>query len=295
MPESAMSSLRRHMRIDLRLRNYSRATERMYLYHADRFAHHFNRSPARLGPEHIRSYLTHLADERAYSWSWWRQAVASLRFLYGTTLGRRDVLPSIPYPRREVRLPVVFTSSEVERLLNAASYLKHKIILMTIYSAGLRLSEALHLSREDIDGGSMLIHVRQGKGKRDRIVPLSPALMHGLRQYQRTHDIGRWLFPGKDLRFPITGRAVQRMTHAAGMRANLSKRATPRSLRHSFATHLLEAGTDIRIIQELLGHAYLTTTLIYTHVSRRHLASVTSPLDRLSVDVAPAQLALKGF
>lgn len=290
-----MSSLRRRMKVDLRLRNYSRATEKTYLYHADRFARHFRRSPAHLGPDHIRSYLMHLIDERAYSWSWWRQAVSSLRFLYGTTLGRRHVLPSIPYPRREVRLPVVLTSSEVERLINAVSYLKHKIILMTIYSAGLRTSEALHLSREDIDGGSMLIHVRQGKGKRDRIVPLSPALMHGLRQYQRTGVTGRWLFPGRDARYPLSGRAVQRMTRVAAIRANLDKPATPRSLRHSFATHLLEAGTDIRLIQDLLGHAHLSTTLVYTHVSRRHLASVTSPLDRLSVHVAPTQLVLNGF
>lgn len=290
-----MTSLRRRMQIDLRLRNYSRATERMYLYHADRFVRHFNRSPAHLGPDHIRSYLLHLSNERAYSWSWWRQAVSALRFLYGNTLRRRDVLPRIPYPRREVRLPVVFSTSEVERLLDAVSHLKHKIILMTIYSAGLRLSEALHLAREDIDGGSMLIHVRHGKGKRERIVPLSPSLMHGLRQYRRVHSPGPWLFPGRDPRYPISGRSVQRMTNAAGVRANLSKRATPRSLRHSFATHHLEAGTDIRIIQELLGHAHLTTTLVYTHVSRRHLASVPSPLDQLDVDVAPIQLTLDGL
>lgn len=221
--------------------------------------------------------------------------MASLRFLYGTTLGRRDVLPSIPYPRREVRLPVVFTTSEVERLLNAVACIKHKVILMTIYSAGLRTAEALHLAPEDIGGGNMLIHVRHGKGKRERIVPLSPSLLHGLRQYGRIHRSGRWLFPGRDPSYPIHSRSVQRATTIAGWRANLSKRATPRSLRHSFATHLLESGTDIRIIQELLGHAHLATTLVYTHVSRRHLASVSSPLDRLLVDVAPVQLALEGI
>ena len=237
----------------------------------------------------------HLIDGRSYSSGWWRQAVSSLRFLYGTTLGRRYVLPSIPYPRREVHLPVVLTCSEVERLLSAVGHLKHKIILMTIYSAGLRISEALHLSREDIDGESMLIHVRQGKGKRDRIVPLSTTLLHGLRQYQRPGVRGRWLFPGTDPRFPLGGRAVQRMTHIAAMRANLSKRVTPRSLRHSFATHLLEAGTDIRIIQDLLGHAHLSTTMVYTHVSRHQIAAVVSPLDRLRVEVAPTQLVLDGF
>lgn len=290
-----MSSLRRRMQIDLRLRNYSRATEKTYLYHADRFVDHFKRSPARLGPDHIRSYLLYLIDERKGSWSWWRQTVASLRFLFGTTLGRRDVLPSIPHPRRESRLPVVLTASEVERLLNAVPCIKYKTILMTIYSAGLRTSEALRLAQEDIDGGSMLIHVRHGKGKRERIVPLSPALLHGLRQYRRIHRTGRWLFPGRDPRYPLSGRSVQRMANIAGRRANLTKRVTPRALRHSFATHLLEAGTDIRVIQELLGHAHLTTTLVYTHVSRHHLASVPSPLDALHVDVAPVQLALEGF
>jgi integrase len=130
------------MRTDLRLRNDSRATERMYLYHADRFVGHFGRSPARLGSEEVRAYLLYLIEERAFSWSWWRQAVATLRFLYGIALGRRDIVPSIPYPRRELRLPVVLTVSEVERLLDAVRCLKHKLILMTLHSAGLRLAEA---------------------------------------------------------------------------------------------------------------------------------------------------------
>ena len=290
-----MASLRRRMQIDLRLRNYSRATERVYLHHIDRFVNHFDRSPLQLGPDHVRSYLLHLSSEGAYSWSWWRQAVSALRFLYGTTLRKRDVLPRIPYPRREVRLPVVLTTSEVERLLKAVDSVKHRVILMTIYSAGLRLSEALHLSPEDIDSAGMLVHVRHGKGRRHRIVPLSPSLLHALRQYRRMHNPRHWLFPGQDPRYPICTRTVQRVTNAAGVRARLNKRATPRSLRHSFATHHLEAGTDIRIIQELLGHAHLTTTLVYTHVSRRHLETVSSPLDRLSVDVAPVQLRLNGL
>jgi site-specific recombinase XerD len=183
----------------------------------------------------------------------------------------------------------------VGRLLKEVSNLKHKIILMTIYSSGLRLSEALHLSWRDIDSERMLIHVRHAKGKQERIIPLSPTLLHGFRQYRRLQDPGRWLFPGKDPDYPISGRWVQRFTNLAGVRANLSKRATPRSLRHSFATHHLEAGTDIRIIQELLGHANLTSTLVYVHVSRKHLMSVASPLEQLHVDIAPAQLTLDGF
>ena len=290
-----MTSLRRRMQIDLRLRNYSINTERLYLRHADMFVRHFNRSPVRLGPDHIRTYLMYVIETRACSWSWWRQSVSALRFLYGTTLGRRDVVPRIPFPRREVRLPVVLSPREVERLLNAVHLLKHKIILMAIYSAGLRVSEAVRLTTGDIDSGSMLIHVRQGKGKRDRIVPLAPTLLHGIRQYRRTYRTGPWLFPGRDPQRPITTRTVQRMTCIARLRASIEKPATARTLRHSFATHHLEAGTDILTIQRLLGHAHLQSTLVYLHVSRRHISSVPSPLERLGVDVAPTQLTLQGF
>ena len=290
-----MGSLRRRMQADLRLRNYSLSTEKLYLYHADRFVRHFHRSPARMGEKEVRRYLLHLIEERACSWSWWKQAVATLRFLYGITLGRGDLVPSIPYPRQETHLPIVLTTSEVERLLRNVGNPKHKVILMTIYAAGLRLSEALHLVPEDINSGSMLIHVRQGKGRRDRIVPLSPILLHALREQQRHMPRGRWLFPGKDPRNPMSPSNVARVTRAASARAGLTKQVTPRTLRHSFATHLLEAGTDIRIIQALLGHACLTSTAVYTQVSGRHLASVLSPLDRLNVQCAPVQLGLEGF
>jgi integrase/recombinase XerD len=290
-----MSSLRQRMQDDLRLRNYSAATERIYLYHVDKFVHHFHSSPAVLGPEDIREYLLYLINERECSWSWSRQAVAALRFLYGVTLRRPHVVPTIPYPRREVHLPVVLTPLEVERLLSAVRCLKHKVILMTIYSAGLRLSEALNLTVADIDSGRMLIHVRQGKGKRDRILPLSPVLLHTIRQYQRVSDIGPWLFPGKSRLRPIRIGTVQGMIQRARTRAHLNKPATARTLRHSFATHLLESGTDIRVIQRLLGHATLASTEIYTHVSNLHLAAVRSPLDRLSLDLAPAQLTLDGL
>ena len=290
-----MTSLRRRMQIDLRLRNYSINTERVYLRHADLFVRHFNRSPVRLGPDHIRAYLLYTIETRACSWSWWRQAVASLRFLYGTTLGRREVVPQIPFPRREVRLPIVLSPGEVERLLNAVHLLKHKIILMAMYSAGLRVSEALCLTNGDIDSASMLIHVRQGKGRRDRIVPLAPTLLDAIRQYRRTHKTGPWLFPGQDPHRPLTTRAVQWMTSKARLRANIEKHATPRTLRHSFATHHLEAGTDILTIQRLLGHAHLQSTLVYLHLSRRHISSVPSPLERLGVEVAPTQLTLRGL
>lgn len=283
------------MQEDLRLRNYSPATEDLYLYHLDRFSRHFDRPLAHLGPEEVRCYLLHLINERRCSPSWWRQAVSTLRFLYGVTLDRQDVVPSIPYPKVEVHLPVVLAPREVERLLNVVTLLKHKIILMTLYAAGLRLSEALNLTPADIDAERMLIHVRQGKGKRDRTVPLSPVLLDGIRQYRRQCETGRWLFPGRSVHHPITSGAIQGMTQGARKRAGLGKRVTPRTLRHSFATHLLEAGVDIRIIQRLLGHASLSSTEIYTHISRQTFESVQSPLDRLRIDLAPAQLPLEGF
>lgn len=290
-----MSAIRRRMQDDLRLRNYSRSTENVYLYHVDRFAGFFGRSPAALGEEDIRRYLLHLVNERACSSSWWRQAVATLRFLYGVTLGRDHMVPRIPYPRQEVRLPLVLSRADVEGLIRAVRNLKHKIILMTIYSAGLRLSEALHLAVGDVDPGRMVIHVRWGKGRRDRVVPLSPMLLAGLRQYQRASGRALWLFPGKHTHAPISCSVVQAVIRQARSSAGLSDRVTARTLRHSFATHLLDAGTDLRIIQTLLGHASLSSTEIYTHVSRTRLQGVQSPLDRLDLGLAPAQLRLGGL
>ncbi len=283
------------MQDDLRLRSYSRATERVYLYHIDRFTGYFDESPVRLGTDDIRAYLLHLIDERKCSRSWTRQAVAALRFLYGVTLGREELVPTIPYPKSEAHLPVVLTPAEVERLLRAVTHLKHRVVLMTIYSAGLRLSEALNLTQGDVDPERMLIHVRQGKGRRDRTVPLSSVLLHAIRQYRRTPHASRWMFPGQSPRHPISASTIQGAVSKARARAGLTKRATARTLRHSYATHLLEAGTDIRVIQRLLGHASLASTQVYTHVSCEQLAGVRSPLDRLNVVVAPMQLTFAGF
>lgn len=288
-----MGSIRRRMQVDLRLRNYAPTTERIYLLHAGYFVRYFRRSPRHLGAAHVRRYLLYLVEERKCSWSWWRQAVAALRFLYGTTLGRRDVIPHIPFPRRERRLPVVLTRGEVRRVLREVEDLRNRVALMAIYSAGLRISEAIHLSPADIDPAAMTIHVRRGKGRRDRMVPLATTLLHGLRQVQRRHRDGRWLLPGRRAGRPISVRAVQRAMTTAVERAHIRKRATPRALRHSFATHHLEAGTDIRIIQRLLGHASIASTMIYVHVSTAHLASVASPLDELGLGEAPVQLRME--
>jgi site-specific recombinase XerD len=283
-----MSSLYQRMRVDLRLRDYAPRTQELYLYHAQRFMQHFNRSPAHLGVEDIRHYLVYLLDELACSRSWWAQTVAMLRFLYGVTLGRPDVVPHIPYPRRPRRLPTVLSREEVGRLLAAVPNLKHQVVFMTLYATGLRLGEALALKPEDVDDGDMIIRVRQGKGGRDRIVPLSPVLRDRIHEYRRITGATPWLFPGKDPARPMSSSAAQGMMHIARRRASLLRRATPHVLRHSFATHLLEDGVDLRVIQEILGHRSLESTAIYTHVSRRHLSSVRSPLDQLDVARASA-------
>ena len=287
-----MNSIRRRMQEDLRIRHYSSATEEIYLYHADQFVRFAGQSPALLDTEDVRQYLLYLVNERRCSWSWWRQAVATLRFLFGVTLGRTYMVPQIPYPRKETRLPIVLAPRQVEHLFNVVSSLKHKLILMTLYSAGLRLSEALHLKLEDVDAARMLLHVRQGKGRRDRTVPLSPVLLHGIREYLRDAEPSPWLFCGRPGHRPMAPGTVQGMIQRARARAGLGNRVTARTLRHSFATHLLEAGTDLRIIQQLLGHASLASTEIYTHVTSRHIEGVQSPLDRLRVELRPLQLAL---
>lgn len=279
----------------MRLRNYSTRTEETYLSRVEALSRYYGESPDRLGLDEVRSFLLHAINERACSWSWWRQTVAALRFFYGRTLGRSGVVPCLPYPRKEFHLPEVLSTSEVERLFGAAIHLKHRLILMTIYSGGLRTSEAVRLASENIDTGRMVIQIRQGKGKKDRIVPLSRVLLEALRQYWRVDGMSKWLFPGLKPDAPITAGWVQHATQTAVARAGLPRRVTPRTLRHSFATHLLEAGTDIRIIQGLLGHATLNATLVYTHLSQRHLASVRSPLDGLNLPLAPRQLVLQGL
>jgi site-specific recombinase XerD len=278
-----MTALRQRMLADLQLRNYSPRTQEVYVARVADFAAHFGVSPERLGPDHIRRYLLHLIHEKRISWSWYRQSIAALRFFYGTTLGRDLVLPHIPYPRKEKRLPVVLSSAEVERLLRAVTNLKHRTLLMTLYATGLRLSEATRLQPADIDSARMILRVRMGKGKKDRIVLLSPVLLEALRHYWKIERPGPWLFPGKDPSQPISTRTIQTIVRRARLRAGLAKPVSPHTLRHSFATHLLEDGTDLRVIQAILGHKSLSTTTLYTHVTTRHLGGVTSPLDHIDL------------
>jgi len=270
---------------DLRLRNRSLRTINTYIACVAHFARHFGKSPELLGPEEIRQYQVYLVEQRRVSWSYFNQAVCALRFLYRHTLGRDWAVAHIPFPRQPKKLPVVLSQSEVIRLFDAVRSLKQRAILMTAYATGLRLAEVTHLQVSDIDSERMMVRVRQGKGQKDRYVMLSPTLLEVLRLYWRAERPTTWLFPSKRRDQPINHSVVQRACHQAGLDAGLSKRATVRSLRHSFATHLLEAGTNIRIIQTLLGHSSVSTTQRYTYVSNKTVRATESPLELLAYPV----------
>jgi site-specific recombinase XerD len=280
-----MTTLRQRMTDDLRLRNRSLRTIKTYIACVAHFARHFGKSPELLGPEEIRQYQVYLVEQRRVSWSYFNQAVCALRFLYRHTLGRDWAVEHIPFPRQPKKLPVVLSQGEVIRLFDAVRSLKQRAILMTAYASGLRLSEVTHLQVSDIDSERMMIRVRQGKGQKDRYVMLSPTLLEILRLYWRAERPAIWLFPSKREDQPISHSVVQRACHQAGIDAGLTKRATVRSLRHSFATHLLEAGTNIRIIQTLLGHSSVSTTQRYTYVSDKTVRATESPLEFLAYPV----------
>ncbi len=275
-----MTALRQRMIDDMRLRNFSAQTKRTYIRYVAAFAKHFDQSPEHLGPEQARAFLLHLVD-RGLSPRTVNLARCAIRFVEHVTLGREWSTPYIAYARREYRLPVVLSPSEVRRLLDAVVNLKYRTILATIYATGMRSSEATHLRFGDIDSERNLITVRQGKGLRDRHVMRSPALLKLLRAHWRRERPVYWLFPSADPSTPVGISTIRYVCKRASVDAGLSKRVTPRTLRHCFATHLLEDGNDIRIIQELLGHRSLRTTARYTHVSGIRIASTASPLDRI--------------
>ena len=276
-----MTPLRRRMIEDMKLKNLSTKTIDAYVSRVSAFARHFGRSPQDLGRDDVRAYLLHLIQKKKVSWSVYNQTLAALRFLYEVTLGRKDVLERIPFPKQPKRLPVVLSLDEVTRFFAAVVGIKHRAILMTAYAAGLRLSEVTGLRVEDIDSKRMVIRVRQAKGRKDRYVMLSPRLLALLREYWTVVRPTDWLFPGDIPGQPITGKAVHLSCVRAARDAGLDKHVTVHTLRHSFATHLLEAGTDLRTIQVLLGHRKLETTAIYTHVSPAAVEATRSPLDRI--------------
>jgi site-specific recombinase XerD len=255
----------------------------LYIQHVAKFAQHFHRSPDQLGAEHIRQYQLFLIQEKKLAWSSYNQIISALRFFYSKTLKRAFLLQDIPFPRKVQKLPLILSQEEVARILTAPPHLKSRALLMTIYAAGLRRSEVARLQVNDIDSARMTITVHQGKGQRDRVVMLSPVLLDTLRQYWQHTKPKKWLFPGVTPDQPISGNDVFVVFHNAVRRAGIIKKVCPHSLRHSFATHLLESGTDLRTIQMLLGHRTLKTTSRYLHVSQQHVRATASPLDSLEL------------
>jgi|TARA_R110002072_G_scaffold302978_1_gene490615 integrase/recombinase XerD len=276
-----MTPLRKRLIEELEIRNYSPKTISMYVGNVSRLARYYGTSPDRLTREQIRRYLVHLVQERGLSMGTYRQALAGLRYFYRWVLKRGDLVQDVFSPRPERRLPVVLSVEEVQRFFAALVSFKHRMILMTAYSAGLRISEALNLKVTDLDSERMVIRVEQGKRKKDRYTILSPVLLDMLRNYWWAARPVSYLFPGRRQDRPVGVSTVQRACQDARARAGLEKAVTPHTLRHCFATHLLEAGTDVRVLQELLGHANIRTTAIYTHVSTRLIGGTVSPLDQL--------------
>jgi site-specific recombinase XerD len=276
-----MTELRRRTLEELQLRNYSPHTQRAYIRCLANFAEHFGTAPDRLGPEHIRDYQLFLVQQKKLSWSPFNQTVCALRFFYHHVLRRKWMIEHIPYPRHEQKQPVVLSPAEVAALFQNTPNLKHRAILMTIYAAGLRVSEVINLRVTDIDRQRQLIFIRQGKGHKDRQLMLSPKLLEILQLYWKRYRPMTWLFPGQCPERPITQTTVWRICQQARADAQLAKPVSPHTLRHCFATHLLEAATDLRRIQILMGHRNLKTTARYLHVSNLAVRSTVSPLDRL--------------
>jgi len=262
-----MTALRERMITDLRIRNYSPRTIECYIGCVAAFARHFSTSPAALGPEQIRTYQAFLLETKHASWAVFNQTVCALRFLYGTTLGQPGLIEQIPFPRQPKQLPVVLSREELARFFAAIPNEKHRTVLMTMYAAGLRLSEALALQVADVDSARQCVRVAQGKGQKDRYTLLPPTLLGQLRTYWRAVRPTAWLFPGQQPGTPLTATVIQRRCAPAAREAKLTKRVTTHTMRHCFATHLLEAGTDLRTIQQLLGHGSLQTTAVYLHVA----------------------------
>jgi len=282
-----MTPLRQRMLEDMSIRNLAESTQRTYLQQVSAYAQHYHRSPEELGPEEVRAYQVHLVEVRKLSPGSVGIAASALRFLYKVTLKRDWMLEDIPMPKKPFKLPVILSREEVMRLLAAVESLKHRTLLTTTYAAGLRISEATHLKLTDIDSQRMVLRIEQGKGHKDRYVMLSPRLLEALRAYWKRARPQGWLFLGDLPGQPITRGAVNRACEKARRLAGIKKPVTPHSLRHAFATHLLESGTDVRTIQLLLGHRSLSTTSRYLKVATSTVCATRSPLEWLPAPVAP--------
>jgi integrase/recombinase XerD len=277
-----MGRLHDRMAEDLTLRNFSPATRRNYLLYARKFVAFFMRSPEDMGKAEIRQFLLHQLEVKKLSHSTYRQIYAAVKFLYTVTLGRAWEVEHLPFPRQRQRpLPVVLHADELAALFQVFRRLKYRALFMTCYGAGLRINEACHLRVADIDSKQMLVHVRHAKGGKERITLLSTKLLEVLRAYWREEKPQLWLFPGATPDQPLSRDAARQALQKASLDAGLTKKCTPHTLRHCFATHLLDAGADLVVLQALLGHQSIRTTSRYTHISVQRIQKVVSPLDLL--------------
>ena len=283
-----MTHLRKMMLEELQRRNYAETTINSYLRTVEEFSRRFNCSPDRLGPRHIREYQAELFQKRKFSPNTVAQRLAALRFFYTKTLKKLWSIEETPYPKKTLHMPTILSQEEVARLIDAARPPFHRTLLMALYATGLRRAELARLKVGDVDSKRLVIHVRGGKGRKDRDVMLSPKLLEALREHWRglQRKPSAWLFPGNRWHTgdtPIDTKVVWNACKEAAQRAGLQKDVHPHTLRHCFATHLLEAGADLRTIQILLGHRDLKETTIYLHLSQRHLHATASPLDSLKL------------
>jgi site-specific recombinase XerD len=270
---------------ELQRRNYSKATIESYIFSVKDFAEHFHKSPALLGAEEVRQYQLYLINEKKLAARTVKVRMSALRFFYWKTLNRRDIyFDDLPIPKTPKRLPVVLSPEEVVRLIGAASSLMHRTILILLYATGIRRAELKWLKVRDIDSERMVIHIEQGKGRRDRDIPMTPIVLELLRGYWRHTQSRVYMFPSPLVpEKPISSKTVWNVVHEAAVRAGLTKRIGPHTLRHSFATHHIEGGTDLLVLQSLLGHAELKNTLVYVHLSQRQMRAAVNPLDRLTL------------
>jgi integrase/recombinase XerD len=282
-----MGALRKQMDGDLVVRGMSVRTREAYLRAVAGLAKYYGRRPDRVTEQEVQNYLVHLIEERKLAWSSCNVAVHGLRFFYRVTLKRSQAQFDIPRARQPQKLPEILAREEAAALIEKTAHLKHRMLLMTAYAAGLRVSELCHLKVSHIDSARMTIRVEQGKGARDRYTVLSPRLLTELRGYWVAQRPKEWLFPGKDGAGPISAASVQKVFYVAKARAGIVKQGGIHALRHAFATHLLETGVDVHTIQRLLGHSHISSTLRYFHLARKHLAKTPSPLELLEIpDIA---------
>ncbi len=283
-----MTPLRRRMLEELQRRNYAVETIRSYILSVKQFAEYFSRSPEKMGAEELRRFQLYLLKEKKLAPGTVEMRMSALRFLYKKVLKRRDLTyDDLIFPKTPRKLPVVLSQEEVRRLIEAAPNLMYRTMLMVLYSTGIRRTEASRLKVSDIDGERRVLHIRQGKGSRDRDVPLTPKLLEALREYWRWKKSTHYLFPStpgrRGVEGPISDKVVWYACKIAGLKAGIQKRIGPHTLRHSFATHMLEGGADLRTIQLLLGHQELKDTIIYLHLSQRHLHAAINPLDQIEL------------